>query len=58
MAHVADELEFDEAQRERAHDDEFGLDRVPDIVNDRRALRLVPWHGEGPDPLAEDEVAG
>lgn len=56
MAHVADEWENDRETRARAAEREDGLPTgadVPDIVHDRRALKLVPWAGDGPDPLDE-----
>lgn len=57
MAHVADELEEDQRRARAAEHDSSGLPsgaHVPDIVHDKRALRVVPWHGDGPDPLGGD----
>lgn len=54
MAYVADELDQDDAER-RARPPE-GFDGFPDIVSDPRKLRVVPWAGEGPDPLEQAEA--
>ena len=57
MAHVADEFAEDQRERVRAAEHAGnGLPsgaHVPDILHDKRALRVVPWHGAGPDPLGE-----
>lgn len=57
MAHLADELDHAAAERlADGGDQAAGGAGVPDIVNDPRALRVVPWAGDGPDPLADVEA--